>query len=136
MPRHPFSRGKKSEVEGLLNMAIEHHKTTSEQLKFYSDLRKEFAKYGIPVDDISHLAKVVDGVRALGYDPVKITNEISNLQQLRSEYSIYRSWIPVVKNELEGIYQKRSSLEYLVQSYNQTLSIYYELNKIGLGSKN
>ena len=26
------------------------------------------------------LQRVIDGVRALGYDPVKITNEISNLR--------------------------------------------------------
>jgi hypothetical protein len=81
----------KSGVEGLRNMAIEHHKTISEQLKFYSDLCKEFAKYGMPVDDISHLAKVVDGIRALGYDPVRITNEISNLLLVSSQYIFYLS---------------------------------------------
>ena len=61
-------------------MAMTDYKTTTEQLEWYSGLREELAKYGIPVNDVSHLAKVIEGVTALGYDPVKITNEISNLE--------------------------------------------------------
>lgn len=126
---------KKTQLEGFRNMAMEHHKTTAEQLKLYSDLCKEFAKYGIPLDDITHLAKVVDGVRALGYDPVKITNEISNLELLKSQYGIYQSAIPVIKKELDDLYQKRSVHEHLIEAYKQTMSIFYDLDRIGFGLK-
>ena len=85
---------KKSDCEHLLKMAMAVCKTTTQQLEWYSGLKEELAKYGIPVDDISHLAKVVDGVRALEYDPVKITNEISNLEAVRRQYKIYQNWIP------------------------------------------
>ena len=78
-------------------MAMTDYKTTTEQLEWYSGLKEELAKYGIPVDDVSHLAKVVDGARALGYDPVKITNEISNLEVVRSQYKSYQSWIPTAE---------------------------------------
>jgi hypothetical protein len=125
----------KSDSQNLLQIAKADYNTTTQQLEWYSALKEELAKYGIPVDDISHLARVVDGVRALGYDPVKITNEISNLEAVRSQYKSYQSWIPIVKNQLEGLDQTRSVLEHLIQSYNQTLSIYNELDSLGFGLK-
>ena len=78
----------KSDCERLSNAAMEDYNTTTQQLRWYSGLKEELAKYGIPVDAISHLAKVVDGARALGYDPVKIMNEISNLRLVSSQYHI------------------------------------------------
>ena len=125
----------KSDSQNLLEIAKADYNTTTQQLEWYSALKEELAKYGIPVDDISHLARVVDGVRALEYDPVKITNEISNLEAVRSQYKSYQSWIPIVKNQLEGLDQTRSVLEQLIQSYNQTLSIYNELDSLGFGLK-
>jgi hypothetical protein len=91
------------------------------------------AKYGIIVDDVSYLAKVVDGARALGYDPVKIMNEISNLQLVSSQYIFYQNRLTAVKYELDGLTRARIVLEQLVQSHNQTLSIYNQLDGIGFG---
>ena len=125
----------KSDSENILKMAMTDYKTTTEQLEWYSGLREELAKYGIPVNDVSHLAKMIDGVKALGYDPVKITNEISNLEVLRIQYKNYQSWIPTAKNQLEGLGQTRSALEQLIQSHRQTLSIYNELESFGFGLK-
>ena len=81
----------KSDCERLRNAAMEDYKTTIQQLRWYSGLKEELAKYGIPVDDVSYLAKVVDGARALGYDPVKIMNEISNLRLVSSQYIFYQN---------------------------------------------
>lgn len=125
----------KSDWDSLRNMALADYKTTTQQLKWYSGLKEELTKYGIPVDDVSYLAKVMDGVRTLGYDPVKFTNEISNLEVLRSQYKSYQSWIPNVKNELDGLNQTRTALEQLIQSHKQTLFIYNELDNIGFGLK-
>ena len=112
---------------------MEDYKNTVQQLRWYSGLKEELAKYGIPVDAISHLAKVVDGARALGYDPVKIMNEISNLRLVSSQYIFYQNGLPAVKYELDGLTRVRIVLEQLVQSHNQTLSIYNELDSIGFG---
>ena len=125
----------KSDSENILKMAMTDYKTTTEQLEWYSGLREELDKYGIPVNDVSHLAKVIEGVTALGFDPVKITNEISNLEVLRIQYKSYQSWIPTAKNELEGLDQTHSALEQLIQSHRQTLSIYNELESFGFGLK-
>ena len=123
----------KSDCERLSNAAMEDYNTTTQQLRWYSRLKEELAKYGIPVDAISHLAKVVDGARALGYDPVKIMNEISNLRLVSSQYQFYQNRLTAVKYELEGLTRARIVLEQLVQSHNQTLSIYNQLDGIGFG---
>ena len=41
----------KSDCERLSNAAMEDYKTTVQQLRWYSGLKEELAKYGIPVDD-------------------------------------------------------------------------------------
>ena len=126
----------KSDCERLSNAAMEDYKTTVQQLRWYSGLKEELAKYGIPVDDVSYLAKVVDGARALGYDPVKIMNESSNLRLVSSQYIFYQNRLTAVKYELDGLTRVRIVLEQLIQSQNQTLSIYNELDSMVLGSKN
>jgi hypothetical protein len=37
-------------------------------LQWYSDLKAELGGYGIPVEDISRLAKTVSGIREQDYD--------------------------------------------------------------------
>jgi hypothetical protein len=125
----------KSDSEKLLEITMADYNITTQQLKWYSGLKEELAKYGIPVDDISQLAKMIDGLKALGYDPAKITNEISDIRLLRMQYKSYQNWIPIVKNQLEELKQARSVLEQSIQSHNQTLSVYNELDSIGFGLK-
>jgi hypothetical protein len=125
----------KSNSQNFLEMAKEHYNTTIQQLRWYSRLKKELAKYGIPIDDVSYLAKMVEGVRGLGYDPVNIMNEISNLRLVSSQYIFYQNRLTAVKYELDGITRDRTNLEQLIQSHNQTLSIYNELVSIGFGLK-
>jgi hypothetical protein len=60
----------KSDSENILKMARTDYKTTAQQLEWYSGLREESAKFGIPVEDVSQLVKVVNGVRALGHGAV------------------------------------------------------------------
>ena len=115
---------------------MEDYKNTVQQLRWYSGHKEELAKYGIPVDDIPHLAKVVDGARTLGYDPVKIMNEISNLRLVSSQNIFYQNRLTAVKYELDGVTRARIVLEQLVQSHDQTLSIITNLMALALGSKN
>jgi hypothetical protein len=107
---------------------MEDYKNTVQQLRWYSGHKEELAKYGIPVDDISHLAKVVDGARTLGFDPVKIMNEISNLRLVSSQNIFYQNRLPAVKYEVDGQTRARIVLVQLVQYHNQTLSIYNQLD--------
>lgn len=128
-------RLQKTDMENMHYMALEDHKITRQQLKWYSGIKEELVKYGIPVEDVSQLANVIENVRALGYDPVQIRNEISNLQLVRSQYIFYRNGIPALKNQLVGLNQTRSALEQMIQTHNQTLSVHNELELLGFGLK-
>jgi hypothetical protein len=46
----------KSDAQSLRDKAMQDERMTSSGLKWYTDLRTELRKYGIPVDDISRLA--------------------------------------------------------------------------------
>ncbi|MGB6627783.1 MAG: hypothetical protein WBE61_06605 [Nitrososphaeraceae archaeon] len=52
-----------SDSELLCKYVLEDYKITKEKLKWYSDIKEELEKkYGVPVDDISKLAAMVNGV--------------------------------------------------------------------------
>ncbi len=47
----------------LLDEAIQKQRIIASDLQWYSDLKAELGRYGIPVDDISKLRKTVNGMR-------------------------------------------------------------------------
>ena len=67
-------------------MALEDARITSFKLKWYSDLKAELGKYGIPVADILKLAKLVNSLKQYEYNVENVINEFSNLEDLRLEH--------------------------------------------------
>jgi prefoldin subunit 5 len=125
----------KSDFESLRDYAIQDHKITKAELKWYSDLKAELRKYGIPVDDISNLARGFNGIRQYGYDPKTVINEFSDLNLLKSEYKTYQGGIYSLKQQYSSLNQECSSLQEIVNSYKQTLSVYSQLTAMGFGLK-
>jgi hypothetical protein len=62
----------------LRGTALEDGRITSFRLKWYTDLSEQLRKYGIPVHDISKLAKLVDNISQYDYDVEKVINEFSD----------------------------------------------------------
>jgi hypothetical protein len=79
--------GKISELETRHYNALEEQKITADNLKWYSGLKEELGKLGIPVEDISKFLGVVKGIREYSYDPTKVIAEFSNLESLRAKYT-------------------------------------------------
>jgi hypothetical protein len=50
----------KSDSEELRNTSLENQRLTASELKWYSELKAELQKYGIPIQDISLFAKAVN----------------------------------------------------------------------------
>jgi hypothetical protein len=109
----------KAELEGLRDSALQDQKITSTELKSYSELKEELRKYGIPVQDISKLARMVNGVRQYGYNGQNLINELSNLESVRSQYRSYQETIAGLRQEYDKLYQECSYLEDLKDSYKQ-----------------
>jgi uncharacterized coiled-coil DUF342 family protein len=127
--------GQKSVAEELRDIALKHEKMTAANLKWYSDLKEELRKYGIPVDDISQLAKVVSGIKQYGFNTENVINEFSNLELLRLQCQSYQGSITRLKSQYDTLNRDCSFLQQRVSSYNQSLSIYGELEAMGFGLK-
>jgi DNA-binding transcriptional MerR regulator len=58
----------KENAVSLRDTALQDERITGSELKWYSGLRGELRKYGIPIDDIQWFAKAMKGVKQLNYD--------------------------------------------------------------------
>ena len=103
--------GQKSVAEELRGIALKDEKMTAANLKWYSDLKEELRKYGIPVDDASQLAKVVNGISKYGYDIQKVIDEFSNLQLLKIQFKSYKENITNLKQQYDALSKDFSFLQ-------------------------
>ncbi|MGA8911839.1 MAG: hypothetical protein WB443_03165, partial [Nitrososphaeraceae archaeon] len=74
----------RSVIKNLRVEALQQQKMIASDLQWYSDLKAELGGYGIPVKEISRLAKTVSGIREQDYDANRVVTEFSNLEQLAS----------------------------------------------------
>jgi hypothetical protein len=109
---------------------------TATGLRWYSDIKAELRKYGIPVDDIPKFAKAVNGIRQYGYDVGKVISEFLESQSLKTRHKMLQDSVRMLQNESNYLGQKCSSLENTVNSHEQIISIFKELEAMGLGLKN
>jgi len=127
--------GQKSVAEDLRDIALKDEKMTAASLKWYSDLKEELGKNGIPVDDISQLARVVSGIKQYGFNTENVIDEFSNLDCLNFQCQGYQGSITKLKSQYDALNRDCSFLQQRVSSYNQSLSIYDELEAMGFGLK-
>jgi DNA repair exonuclease SbcCD ATPase subunit len=119
----------KSSSEARCLSALSEENTTNVRLKSYSDMKKELAGYGISIDDddIPKFAKLVHGISQKGYDVGEVIKEFSDLKSARTDYWSYKALIPGLKKKCDDLNQECSTLEQLVNSYNQKLTLCDEL---------
>ena len=125
----------RSVTRDLLDIALHDEKMTTAKLKWYSDIKEELAKHGIPVDDISKLANVINSIRQQGFDANKVIDEFSNLNMLRTECKMYQDNIPRLKVQYDTLNQSYLFLQQEVSSHNQSITAYRELEAMGFGLK-
>src|SRR5690348_14037016 len=106
---------------------------TATELKWYSDIKAELRKYGISVDDISKFAKAVNGIRQYGYDVGKVISEFLEFQSRETRHKMLQDTMRMLQNESNYLCQKCSSLENTVNSHEQIISIFKELEAMGFG---
>jgi hypothetical protein len=128
-------RLQKSELEESCNGVLQDMKITNDKLNYYSTLKVELGKYGIPVDDISKFVNVVNGIRQLGYDANTILNQYCNLESVGNEYNRYLLLLADLKKQYNILSQKYFSLQETVNSWNQSISECSKLYEMGFGFK-
>jgi cell division protein FtsB len=121
----------KRDFQALRDAALEDMKLTKDELQAYSSHKAELAKYGIPVNDFSKLAKIVDGVKHHGYNVEHLVEVFSDLQLLKIQRSDYRNEVAVLTQQINSLKQERSFLQQTLNSWNQTISDCGELYSMG-----
>jgi hypothetical protein len=116
-------------------IALEQANTASDNLRWYSELKEELGKNGIPVEDISQLAKMVNGIRQYGYNTENVLNEFSGMESLKAQCQGYLGSLASLKNQYNSLNRECSFLQQRVSSYNQSLSKYHEIEAMGFGLK-
>ena len=130
-----FLKAEKSDYETLRDGALEGMKLTEEELRSYSSLKEELRKYGIPVDDVTKLSQIVNGIRQYGYNVSNLVEEFSNLQLLKGQFKAYKEQLPILEQQHERLNQECSSRQETLNSWNQTISTCCELFGMQFGLK-
>jgi chromosome segregation ATPase len=113
----------KSDAEANTNIALKNEKMTAAELAGYSDLKVELRKYGLPIDDISKLAPIVNGISRHGYEVDKVLQAFSNLDSLAAQNKLYRGMLQELGNKVNSLKQQCSILEQMANSHNQSIYI-------------
>lgn len=122
-------QNKKYEFERLTASALENHRPTNENLKWYTDIKEGLEKkYGIPASDISKFAKAIDGISQKNYDVGQVIEEFSNLELARKDYWNYK----VLNTDLEIKY---NYLDQECSKLQQKISLCSELDHMSFGLK-
>lgn len=118
-----------SQIPGYILQKRQEKENLEEQIQILEEK-------GIPVGDISKLAGIVNQLSQLfSYDASKVTDALSNLESLKAEHSKYQAWIKEVKTAYYSLNQERSRLQNEVASFNQSLSVYNQLDDMNFGLK-
>jgi hypothetical protein len=122
-------QNKKYEFERLTASALENHRITNGNLKWYTDIKEQLEKkYGIPASDISKFAKAVDRLSENNYNVGQVIEEFSNLESARRDYSNYKASITDLQIKHDYLYEECSMLQ-------QKISLCSELDHMGFGLK-
>jgi hypothetical protein len=122
-------------AEELREISLENERLTSSEINWYSDLKAELKKYGIPIENLSLFAKAVRGIRQYDYDVDKIIAQFSDLDFLKSQIQLHRNINKELEFKCTKLTKDRSSLEEMVNSHNQMLLKHNELESMGYGLK-
>jgi hypothetical protein len=122
-----------STAEELRDLALEEEKTTTAELKEYSNLKTELRKYDIPIDDLPKLLQLLNEIRQHGYDVGKVLSEYQDLLFIKEKRDIFWRQIREVKDEKTKLQDECSFLKAEVSRHSQRLHTYDELESLGLG---
>jgi hypothetical protein len=125
----------KKDAESLRDIALQDEKMTSSGLKWYTDLREELRKYGIPIDDIQQFAKAMKEVKQLNYNIKYITTCLMDFQTFGTMQAKLQEDVrslTITKHDLE---EECDRLEEVVSIHSQTAEQVQELKKQGFSFK-
>jgi hypothetical protein len=99
---------------------------TEKQLEWYSEVKAELSRYGIPVDDVKRFVRHVQWIQEKGVNISQILNQFSSYSEMTSAHVLLHHKV----SELE---QKAEELEQSVQAQNLKIMEIKNLKSMGFG---
>jgi hypothetical protein len=78
---------------------------TAAELKWYSDLKAELGRYGVPIDDTSKLAPIVNGISQYGYEVDKVLQAFSDVDSLAAQHKLDYGLVQELENKVNSLKQ-------------------------------
>jgi hypothetical protein len=125
----------KSDIKEQYDTALKKERMAAASLSWYSDLRVELMKYHIQVDDIQLFVQTIRNIQQYDYNVKEVISEFSDLKLLNDKKRALAISVKELEDKAGILGRDCSVLEQLVTSYNQKLSLYNELEAMGLGLK-
>lgn len=130
-----------SDVQRRVAAAFEKEKKSFDDLKFFGILKEEMENYGLDINpDALAFSKTIKSIKELGFDVNKILSKISDLDMLEKreketllQIRDQQVFIANEENRKNELQQKCSFLEELIDTHNETISAYDQLQSIGFG---
>jgi hypothetical protein len=118
-----------------LDIALNEEATTRDELNQFSSLKAVMKKNGVEMPDNSKFVGAVVGARQLGFDPRVIVEKVSNVAKLENDQKALEEKVEFLDKQSQKLEQTCSNLkqEELVHSYR--ISIYEDLELMGMGIK-
>lgn len=127
----------KDDVAADLNKMIERKKFAMSYFKWYKNLRQElFYKYRLIIEqEYGMFTDAINDFKQYNFDATKILSEYKYIESLRKETERVQTQVNQNISRRDKLLSEISSIEEQSNYYQQTINIYRELFKEGLGLK-
>jgi len=123
------------DARSRLDIALNEEATTRDELSQFSSFKAELKKNGVDMLDNPRFMRAVVGARSLGFDSRVMVEKLSNIQTLEIDQKALEEKVEFLEKKSQVLLLKCNNLEKeeLVHSYR--ISIYQDLESMGMGIK-
>lgn len=133
-----YKRMTKMEIDNLNKIHSDvktRNNVIDSQINWLNKLRDELSNKGIPVDDIYKFANLIENIKSEGYDFSKVLEEYANITSTRGLFRAIKKDMELLKVKHQDLKNECSDLQEQIDSHSQTITIYNDLEDMGLGLK-
>jgi uncharacterized protein YeeX (DUF496 family) len=123
------------DAKSRLDIVLNEEATTRDELNQFSSFKTEMKKNGVDMLDNPRFMRGVIGAKSLGFDPRVMVEKLSNIQRLEIDQKALEEKVEFLGKQSQKLEQTRDNLEKEALVHNYRISIYQDLDLMGMGIK-
>jgi len=123
------------EVKSRLDIVLNDEATTRDELNQFSSFKTEMKKNGVDMLDNPRFMGAVVGARSLGFDSRVMVEKLSNIQKLEIDQKALEEKVEFLEKKSQVLQIKCNNLEKEALVHSYRISIYEDLELMGMGIK-